>query len=147
MKPPFHHDRNPHADWGWIRDAEGNLVIIVKTPHLTPEEENEHRANKTDPAQERVDVILSKINDNYTMVAESDANSLWLPIETCPKEGKFDVCAKVWIPSKDRFRIDRFTNCTWSQGDTLTGRRPGILGVPDSHHAVYWMPIPPLPKS
>lgn len=77
---------------------------------------------------------------------QQETCSTWLPIETVPKEGKFDVCAKVWLPAYDKFRVERFTNCIWSNGDTLTGRRPGILGIPDSHRATHWMPIPSLPN-
>jgi len=56
------HDRSKHADWGWIRDEAGELVIIVKMPFMEEEELHEHRRNGTDPAQARVDLILTAIN-------------------------------------------------------------------------------------
>ena len=55
------HDRSKHADWGWLRDEAGELIVIVKMPFMEEEELHEHRRNGTDPAQERVDVILSAL--------------------------------------------------------------------------------------
>ncbi len=56
------HDRSQYADWGWIRDEAGELVIIVKVPFMEEEEIHEHGRNGTDPAQARVDLILAAIN-------------------------------------------------------------------------------------
>lgn len=56
------HDRSGYADWGWIRDEAGDLIIIVKTPPMTEEDENRHRRAGTDPAQARVDAVLAAIN-------------------------------------------------------------------------------------
>lgn len=57
------HDRDEFADWGWIRDESGSLIIVVQLPFSphSPEAE-EHRKNRTDPTQPRVDAILSAIN-------------------------------------------------------------------------------------
>ena len=55
------HDRSKHADWGWLRDESGELIVIVKMPFMEDEELHEHRRNGTDPAQERVDAILSAL--------------------------------------------------------------------------------------
>lgn len=54
------HDREEFADWGWIRDETGALIMTVKTPHSI--EADEHRRNKTDPTQPRVDAILASVN-------------------------------------------------------------------------------------
>ena len=56
------HDRSGYADWGWLRDEAGDLIIIVKPPPMTEEDENRHRRAGTDPAQSRVDAILTAIN-------------------------------------------------------------------------------------
>lgn len=56
---PLRHDREEFADWGWIRDATGAIVYEAKlpcSPHSA--EADEHRRNKTDPAQGRVDALL-----------------------------------------------------------------------------------------
>lgn len=55
------HDRSKHADWGWLRDEAGELIVIVKMPFMENEELHEHRRNGTDPAQGRVDAILSAL--------------------------------------------------------------------------------------
>lgn len=55
------HDRSKHADWGWLRDESGELIVIVKMPFMEEEEIHEHRRNGTDPAQGRVDAILSAL--------------------------------------------------------------------------------------
>lgn len=56
------HDRSKYADWGWLRDEAGELIVIVKIPPLTDDEINKHRRAGTDPAQARVDAILAAIN-------------------------------------------------------------------------------------
>jgi hypothetical protein len=56
------HDRSGYADWGWLRDEAGDLIIIVKPPPMTEEDENRHRRAGTDPAQARVDAVLAAIN-------------------------------------------------------------------------------------
>ena len=55
------HDRSKHADWGWLRDESGELIVIVKMPYMEDEELHEHRRNGTDPAQCRVDAILAAL--------------------------------------------------------------------------------------
>ena len=56
------HDRSKHADWGWLRDESGELIVIVKMPFMEEEELHEHSRNGTDPAQARVDAVLAAIN-------------------------------------------------------------------------------------
>jgi hypothetical protein len=58
----LHHDRDEFADWGWLRDEAGELIIIVKVPPMDDEEINKHRRAGTDPAQDRVDAVLAAIN-------------------------------------------------------------------------------------
>lgn len=56
---PLRHDREEFADWGWIRDATGAIVYEAKIPcGARSAEADEHRRNKTDPAQGRVDALL-----------------------------------------------------------------------------------------
>jgi hypothetical protein len=59
----LHHDREEFADWGWIRDEAGALIMIVHLP-FSPHspQADEHRRNKTDPTQPRVDAILALLN-------------------------------------------------------------------------------------
>jgi len=54
---PLLHDRDEFADWGWVRDQTGAIVYIAQTP--SGEDHDEHRRNKTDPSQARVDALLS----------------------------------------------------------------------------------------
>lgn len=61
------HDRSGYADWGWLRDEIGDLIIVVKPPHMTVEDENHHRRAGTDPTQSRVDAILKAINNNQSV--------------------------------------------------------------------------------
>lgn len=58
----LHHDRKFGSDWGWIRDESGDLVIVCPLPTHDKTVLAEHRRNKTDPTQERVDYILEKLN-------------------------------------------------------------------------------------
>ena len=57
---PLQHDRNEFADWGWIRDLSGHLVLKVNTPAGT--DLDEHRRNRTDPTRPRVDAVLEAFN-------------------------------------------------------------------------------------
>ena len=67
------HDRSKHADWGWLRDEAGELIVIVKMPFMEEEELHEHRRNGTDPAQGRVDIILSALyGQNASRLASAD---------------------------------------------------------------------------
>ena len=59
----LHHARELCDDWGCIRDEAHNLIIRVSLPTYDESRLNEHRKNKTDPTQERVDAILSALNN------------------------------------------------------------------------------------
>lgn len=67
------HDRSKHADWGWLRDESGELIVIVKMPFMEEEELHEHRRNGTDPAQGRVDAILSALYGQNTNMEAPNA--------------------------------------------------------------------------
>jgi hypothetical protein len=70
----------------------------------------------------------------------------WQPIETAPKDGtKVDVWAKVRLAAYDKFQWGRFTDCYWTNGDSMTGRNPHWVNLDSSYHAVYWMPLPSPP--
>ena len=58
----LHHARRLCDDWGCIRDDADNLIIRVNLPTHEENMLNEHRRNKTDPTQERVDAILAALN-------------------------------------------------------------------------------------
>lgn len=57
----LHHDRSQYADWGWIRDEAGSLIVTVPV-RLSSEQMRQHRANGTDPTQQIVDAILAALN-------------------------------------------------------------------------------------
>jgi hypothetical protein len=60
------HDRGPYSDWGWIRDEAGNLIFIARSQCGDySDEAAEHRRNKTDPTQPRVDALLAALNMDY----------------------------------------------------------------------------------
>jgi len=58
----LHHARELCDDWGCIRDEAGTLIIRVNLPTHDEGVLNEHRRNKTDPTQQRVDAILTALN-------------------------------------------------------------------------------------
>lgn len=58
----LHHDRSNHADWGWIRDEAGDLIMSIRTPNLTETELRQHRRDRTDPGQPVVEAILARLN-------------------------------------------------------------------------------------
>lgn len=56
---PLRHDREEFADWGWIRDAAGEIIFQAKPSiPVNGPEANDHRREGTDPAQARVDALL-----------------------------------------------------------------------------------------
>jgi len=61
----LHHDKSPYSDWGMIRDENNCLIIHLRTGDLPDDEANEHRRNKTDPTQSRVDFILARLNVDW----------------------------------------------------------------------------------
>ena len=65
MKTPWkgklHHDRDEFADWGWIRDEEGKLIMIVKFD-CDDETLARNRREGTDPSQPTVDAIMNLLN-------------------------------------------------------------------------------------
>lgn len=73
-------------------------------------------------------------------------NTNWQPIDTAPKDGtKIDIWAKTWAASSDTFQFERFTNCLWMKGDSMSGSSARWLNVPTSYHPTHWMPLPEPP--
>lgn len=60
MKLPLKKDNQEFADWGWIRDADDNMIAVASLPLGVDMEK--HRREKTDPTQERVDCIIRAVN-------------------------------------------------------------------------------------
>lgn len=56
---------DPATDWGFIRDAAGELVAIVRR-RLTESEEHQARQEHRDPTQDRVDFIIAACNAPFT---------------------------------------------------------------------------------
>ena len=57
------HDREKFADWGWIRDETGELIVKVPIPLCLSEEDlQKYRREKIDPTQARVDALLNALN-------------------------------------------------------------------------------------
>ena len=57
------HDRKEFADWGWIRDQEGDLIFKVMIPTCLSEEDlQKYRREKIDPTQARVDALINALN-------------------------------------------------------------------------------------
>jgi hypothetical protein len=72
------HDRGPYSDWGWIRDEAGNLIFIVRSQCGDySDEAAEHRRNKTDPTQPRVDALLAAINGAEIVKAAMALVKFW----------------------------------------------------------------------
>jgi hypothetical protein len=69
----------------------------------------------------------------------------WQAIESAPKEGRFDVWAKAWLPAFDRFEYRRFTDCYWRKADSMGSWEAGIVGLDKDWRATHWMPLPPAP--
>jgi hypothetical protein len=66
------HARRLCDDWGCIRDEADKLIIRVNLPTYDERVLNEHRRNKTDPTQERVDAILAALNGPNTRITNSE---------------------------------------------------------------------------
>ena len=64
------HSKDICDDWGCIRDESGNRIITVSLPYFDDAALNEHRRNKTDPTQDRVDAILAGLNSNPATVEQ-----------------------------------------------------------------------------
>lgn len=73
--------------------------------------------------------------------------SAWQPMATAPKEGQIDLWAKRWLPAFDRFGYQRFADCSWRAGDSMTNRAPYWLGLGKGWFPTHWMPKPSPPSS
>lgn len=69
---------------------------------------------------------------------------VWQPIETAPKNIRIDLLAKCWLAHKDEFRLTRFPDCRWSNGDSMCNVDPHWIGLDNGWRAVGWMHIPLL---
>lgn len=70
----------------------------------------------------------------------------WQPIETAPKDGtKVDLFAKCWLPDSDTFTLQRFTDCYWTTGDSMTNRSAHWRNLDMGWYPIAWMPLPAPP--
>ena len=59
----LHHARQLCDDWGCIRDDAGNRIMTIPLPTYDERILDNHRREKTDPTQEIIDYVLSKLNE------------------------------------------------------------------------------------
>ena len=71
------HARELCDDWGCIRDEAHNLIIRVNLPTHDESVLNKHRRTKTDPTQERVDAILTALNEERELAAMTAERDAW----------------------------------------------------------------------
>lgn len=72
----------------------------------------------------------------------------WQPIACAPKDGSyFDVWAKSWIASQDRFEFRRFTDCYFARplDSAFDSQRTELNGVEKDWCAVHWIAPPEAP--
>lgn len=112
----------------------------------------------------RMPIALSEdiAEDMVRIYAEGAASStgehVWRPMSEAPKyatkNGKrdytaaiirIDILAKVWHANTDKFEYRRFTDCTWSEGDSLCNRKAAWGGVDTGWLPVAWMHVPAIP--
>lgn len=94
------------------------------------------------------DASEAKNTDLRAALALQAQERQWQPIETAPKDGtRVDLCAKSWLPAFDRFESQRFANCYWWAGDSMTNNSAKWIELPRDWHATHWMPLPSLPSA
>ena len=59
----LHHARDLCDDWGCIRDDDGNRIMTISIQYYGEDILDKHRRDKTDPTQEIIDYVLSKLNE------------------------------------------------------------------------------------
>lgn len=64
----LHHAKRLCDDWGCIRDEAGNRIMTIQIQNHDECFLAKHRREKTDPTQEIIDAVLSKLNEPNAIV-------------------------------------------------------------------------------
>ena len=64
----LHHARQLCDDWGCIRDEAGNRIMTIQIQNCDEGFLAKHRRENTDPTQEIVDTVLSKLNEPNSLL-------------------------------------------------------------------------------
>lgn len=71
----------------------------------------------------------------------------WQDIATAPKDGtRIDIYATTWRPAFNDFVGERFPNCVWMSGDSMSNRAPYWLNLHKDWHPTHWQPLPAPPE-
>ncbi len=92
---PWTYRSKVHDDWGWIRDADGNLAATARDGRVWLEHFDSYRATKTDPYEPNAAFIVKAVNNHDALVAE-----LKRLFELYGHQAAADILAAVERPSK-----------------------------------------------
>lgn len=65
---PWAYRPNEHDDWGWIRDADGNLAATARDGRVWSEDFDRYREAKTDPYEPNAAFICKAVNNHDALV-------------------------------------------------------------------------------
>ena len=57
-----------HDDWGWIRDADGDIAAQAKNSKIGSDKFDEYRRDGMDPYEERANFIVKAVNNHDALV-------------------------------------------------------------------------------
>lgn len=77
MALPLAYRPNQDDDWGFIRDAAGSLVMVVRGPSIGDVEMDRHRAEGTDPFEARGREIVRAVNARSKLLAYAECEQAW----------------------------------------------------------------------
>lgn len=75
VKAPLSYRPEQFDDWGFVRDADGHLVLVAKNVFA---DQAAHQLAGTDPCRERGEEIVRKLNAHETLLAACRATLGWL---------------------------------------------------------------------
>ena len=96
------------------------------------------RNNNQDVYEELLDLVIYFRKKIY--------EETWKPMDSAPKDRtRIDIWAKAWLPAFDKFAYQRFPDCYWYAGDTMSNANARWMDLHKDWHPLLWIK-PLLPK-
>src|ERR1700712_2725754 len=75
---PWVYRSHHHDDWGWIRDADGNLAATARDGRVWSDQFDTYRSAGTDPYEPNATFIIKAVNNHQPLVDMLDECRLQL---------------------------------------------------------------------
>lgn len=118
---PWVYQSKRHDDWGWIRDANGDLAAIARDGRVASGEHDDYRRTGKDPYGANAALIVKAVNCHDALVNAlsllEKAEEFHVNCEECNGEDIPENCEKCF-PHYDDARTARRTALALTQGSS-----------------------------